>query len=353
MKRYKVRIGIVLLVLIAINFALEPVATHYVNKVLGDIEGYDGEVKDIDIALWRGAYRIDSLKIKKTDGEYPEPFVSIPGIDISVEWRALFHGALKGEVILEHPNLNFTTSASGSDEVQDGGGNNWLETIDGLVPIQINRFQILDGTINYRDYSTTPNVDIKTSQINAIATNLSTIRDKKDKLPTHIDFSSHTSGNGNISVVMDMNLLKQTPDFDLNLELKEMDLTYLDNFTMAYGGFTFEKGKMNVFSEVSMKDSAYVGYVKPLLINIAVIGKDENASLLHKAWEIIIGTVFELFENQKRDQFATKVPFEGDIRGSDVGILETIVNVLRNAFVVAFENQIDQTISVETVEEKK
>lgn len=351
MKRYIVRFAIFLSILIALNFALEPVATYYVNKTLSEIDGYSGSIHDIDIALWRGAYRIDSLQLDKIDGEYKEPFVAIPGVDISIEWQALFHGSIKGEIVLEQPQLNFTTSESG--EVQTGSDNNWLTTIQDLVPIQINRFEIQEGTINYKDYVSSPEVSITAQNLNAIATNLSTIHQQNSELPSHIELTSSTSGNGELAVNVDMNLLQPLPDFDLSLELQQMDLSYLTDFTKAYGGFTFKKGSMNVFSEVSMKDSAYVGYVKPLMNNVSVIGKDTEASLIHKTWEAIVGTVFEIFENQRKNQFATKIPFEGDVKNTDVAIFKTATNVLRNAFIKAFDNQIDQTITVESVKEKK
>lgn len=350
MKRYIVRFAIFLSILIAVNFALEPIAKYYVNKTLSEIDGYSGSIHDIDIALWRGAYRIDSLKIDKLEGSYREPFVSIPGVDISIEWQALFHGSIKGEIVLEQPNLNFTTSESG--EVQTGSDQDWLSTIENLVPIQINRFEIQEGTVNYKDYVSSPEVSVTAQKINAIATNLSTIQNKDSELPSHIELTSTTSGNGELAINLDMNLLQPLPDFDLSFELQQMDLTYLTDFTKAYGGFTFKKGSMNVFSEVSMKDSAYVGYVKPLMKNISIIGKNQNASWVNKTWEAIVGTVFEVFENQPQDQFATKIPFEGDVKNTDVAIFKTATNVLRNAFVKAYDNQIDQTITVNSVKDK-
>ncbi|MBS7229416.1 hypothetical protein KHA90_00120 [Flavobacterium psychroterrae] len=60
--------------LVAINFALEPVALHYANKALADLKGYKGSIKDVDIHLYRGAYRIDTLVIDKIDNGKTQPF---------------------------------------------------------------------------------------------------------------------------------------------------------------------------------------------------------------------------------------------------------------------------------------
>ena len=72
--------------------------------------GYYGHIEDIDLALIRGAYRIDSIYINKLDTitKKQTKFFSASAIDLSVEWRALFSGAIVGELIFERPNLRFT-----------------------------------------------------------------------------------------------------------------------------------------------------------------------------------------------------------------------------------------------------
>lgn len=114
-KRWKIFLAILILI-IAVRIALEPVALHYVNKTLANLEGYRGSVKDIDIALYRGAYSIDSLDIEKVQGDFPEPFFSCKSIDISLEWKTLFKGVITGEIILKSPVLNFTKSISGNTQ---------------------------------------------------------------------------------------------------------------------------------------------------------------------------------------------------------------------------------------------
>lgn len=342
----------ILFLIVAIRIALEPVALHYVNKALDNLEGYRGHVDDINIALYRGAYRIDSLTIEKIDGEFPEPFVEIPLMDISIEWNALFRRAIVAEVIMENPALNFTKSPAG--EQQSGEDENWLETLDALVPIKINRFEIIHGSVHYKDLQASPQVAIEVSELNGTATNLSTVDNKKKKLPSHIEASANTSGNGSLTVEMDLNMLKAIPDFDLNIAIEQIDLPFLNDFTEAYALFTFKEGILDVFSEVAMDDGKYEGYVKPILKDIQVIDlSNESASFWRKTWEVVVGTTMKIFQNQKKDQFATEVPFSGTTTEGDVGILATIGNVLKNAFIQAFDAQIDDKVDIHTVDEEK
>lgn len=353
MRKFWITLGIIVVFLVILNFLLEPIALRYVNKALNNLEDYKGEVKDIDIHLWRGAYRIDSLRLDKVDGDFPEPFFRTDAIDISIEWAALFKGAVVGEIIVERPELIFAVEPSG-EEVQTGEGNDWTQTIKDLIPIQINRFEVLDGKIHYKDYSSEPKVDIAFTEFNALATNLGNVKDENELLPSTISVNSNTSGNGKFKADMQINVLKKVPDFDLQLELRDLELNYLKDFTTAYANFTFKEGTMYVSSEVAMKDKEYEGYVKPVLDNIRVIDlENDTTGFWQKAWEVVVGGVLEAFENQPKDQFATKVPFSGTVEDTSVGLWGTLGSVLRNAFIEAFQKNVEGTVNIKSVDQEK
>ena len=94
---------IVLATLIVLRVALPYIVKSYVNNTLAVIPGYPGYVDDVDLSLWRGAYVIHSLTIEKVEGNIPVPFFSARQVDLSIEWTALFHGSLVGEIELVNP----------------------------------------------------------------------------------------------------------------------------------------------------------------------------------------------------------------------------------------------------------
>ena len=59
-------LGVVAL-LIVIRLILPYVVLHYANKTLANMKGYYGHINDIDLAIIRGAYRIDSIYLNKAD----------------------------------------------------------------------------------------------------------------------------------------------------------------------------------------------------------------------------------------------------------------------------------------------
>ena len=98
-KKLVIILGSILILLIAIRIALPYILLKLVNKELQNIPGYTGYVDDIDVALYRGAYKIKMIKLEKTGGKVPVPFFSAPLIDLSLQWASLFHGRIVGNFV--------------------------------------------------------------------------------------------------------------------------------------------------------------------------------------------------------------------------------------------------------------
>ena len=114
----------VVLLLIAGRVALPYFVEEYVNDRLMALDAYDGHVGDIDIHLWRGAYSIDAIEIVKTGASRPVPFFRSDRIDLSVEWRSLFRGAIVAEASFFGPEVNLVQGKSDADS-QLGKEENW------------------------------------------------------------------------------------------------------------------------------------------------------------------------------------------------------------------------------------
>src|SRR5476649_18275 len=108
-KKYKILIGVVVF-LIAIRLILPYAVLHYANKTLAEMDGYYGHTDDIDLSLYRGAYIIKNIYLNKVDSvsKAQTEFFKSRNIDLSIEWRALFHGSLVGKMFFDSPILIFT-----------------------------------------------------------------------------------------------------------------------------------------------------------------------------------------------------------------------------------------------------
>jgi hypothetical protein len=324
--------------------------TRYVNKVLADIDGYEGSISDVDIHLFRGAYSIQDLKLFKVNGNEKVPFIDIPVTDLSVEWSALLKGSVVGEIIFEKPKLNFIggdgdeTKKPGND-TQTGENVDWTKPIKDLMPLQINRLEINDGTVAFYDFTTKPKVDIHLDSLQVLATNLNNADKQMERLPSNVIASATSVGGGRLNMNMDINVLKEIPDLDLNLKFEGIQMPALNDFFVAYSKVDIERGTFNLYSEIVVKDSKITGYVKPIAQNIKVLNwEKDKKNPFNLVWQAIVGVVAEFFENQKEDQFATKVPLEGNLKDIKSGVWPTIWNVFRNAFVGAFAKNTDNTV---------
>jgi hypothetical protein len=191
------------------------------------------------------------------------------------------------------------------------------------------------------------------TNMDVTALNLRNSYDSAAVLPATVNAQA-TIYDGRLNMKMKLNPLAETPTFDLNAEWKNTNLVKLNEFFQAYAKVDVNKGTFGLYTEVAAKEGTFTGYVKPLLVDVDVLGQeDRKDNILRKAWEGISGTVSEIFENQSEETFATKIPFEGRVDNPKANIFFAIMQVLENAFINALQPSIDQQINLATVDKEQ
>ncbi|MBW3546246.1 MAG: DUF748 domain-containing protein, partial [Bacteroidetes bacterium] len=230
----------------------------------------------------------------------------------------------------------------------------WTEVVKSLMPLTINRLEVQQGKMTYLDTSTKPAVTLHIDSLHLIALNLANVEEEGNKLPSTVSLTGSSIGGGQLKGNMKINVLKEIPDFDLKMELIKVDLTSINDFIEAYGKFDVERGRLDMYAELTLTDGHVEGYVKPFFEDLKVLDweKDkEEDGFLRAAWEAIAGLFTEAAENQPRDQVATRVPISGDINQPDTDISSTVLNVLRHAFINAFNKGLESNAASEGKEE--
>ena len=344
----KILLGLIILI-IAVRIALPYIILKYANKTLANVEGYYGHINDIDLALFRGAYVIDSFYLNKVEenSDRQTEFLSARLIDLSLEWRALFKGKLVGELIFEEPSVRFTENKVELDDVSKDTSD-FRELLHDFMPVEVNQCEIRNGNLRYIDNTASPAVDVAITQLDVVATNLRNVYDPGDVLPASVEATGNIY-EGTMNFSMKLNPLAQDPTFDLNTEVEHTNLVLLNDMFKAYGGFDVNKGEFNMYAEAATKDRKFTGYVKPIIQGLDVVdwgGQDKKDNFFQKLWETVVGGAGELLENQKKDQIATKINFRGNIDNPKANILQTIFIVLQNAFIQALRPTIDDQINL-------
>lgn len=332
-------LAVIFIALFAARLYLPVWAVKYVNRQIAQMEGYDGGIYDLDIALWRGAYEIYGLQIYKTEGGLKEPFVAAEQIDLSVEWRALFHGKIVAQIDIKNIDLNFATN-------QTGEGTDWAAFIDSLTPFDINRITLQGGRVSYRDYRADPNVDIYISDISGAVTNLRNVAKESVDLPSHLSVAGTSIGNGQFKLDGDMNIIQAVPDFDVDIELSDTALPALNDFAHAAANVTFAKGNASVSSELAAANGRLTGYIKLTATDVAVEPPDPSFTAIFEVlWRGIAAAFIGIFKNHPRDQFALRIPIEGDIENPEQNGWQAFLSIFKNAFGKAFSKNPDGSIS--------
>lgn len=113
-----------------------------------------------------------------------------------------------------------------------------------------------------------------------------------------------------------------------------------------------EGGDLELYLEFAAAEGKFKGYAKPVMQNVNIYSSEEpEENPLRRVWEGIVEFAANVLENEEEDQVAARVPFSGTIQNPEAGILETIVSVLRNAFVSAFARSLEGGISLRDVKE--
>lgn len=333
---------ILVVILIGFRLYLPTAVKNHVNHVLNNLPGYQGSVADIDIALIRGAYVVKDMTLRRRDAETDVPFLKIPQADISIQWRTLFNGKIVSEIYLNEPQLIYVFEDQLKTGQQEPETKDWTEALDDLVPIDINHLNIENGRLGLVKVKAEPTLDIYMDQLQLSADNLQLVKNDDGNLPSPIKATAVTIGQGQAQLEGRVNIVKQVPDMDVSLSIENIDVTALNSLTQHYANVDFSSGQLDVFSEVAIADGYLKGYLKPLLTDAKLI--DQGDGFFKQLWEGIVGFFKFIFKNQSTDKVATKIPFEGDLNNVDAGVWETFVNILRNAWVKAFRDNVDDDI---------
>lgn len=339
--------GLVLL-LLALHLSLPWLVRDYLNGKLADMGDYRGHVTDVDLAWWRGAYKINGLTIVKTSGKVPVPLLEAPLIDLSVSWHSLWYDhAVVAEVTFLRPELNFVDGGN-KQASQTGQGTNWRQQLEKLLPITLNEVLIQDGTLTFRNFNSKPPVDLKATQLNASLHNLTNVVDKEGRRDASFEGKALLLGDAAVESNATFDPLSNFEDFEFRLRATDIQLRRLNDFASAYGKFDFNAGHGDVVIEAKAVKGRLTGYIKPLLRDVEVFNwqqdvENKNKGFFRSIWEALVGASETVLKNQQKNQFATRVELSGSVHKSDISAFEAFLQILRNGFIQAFNARYERS----------
>lgn len=353
-RKHKIILSI-LIVLVALRIALPYIVLHFANKKLATLEGYYGHIDDIDIALYRGAYQIKTMKLVKLDKERKDTtrFLDLKLADLAIEWKPILKGELVGQVMVDSCFMMITKEKNDvKDVVKDSS--DFRDVFEGLMPITLNRFELKNSQFVYADPTQNTPLTIEVNALNVLAENLANAYDSSaGVLPASAKLTGIIYG-GTVSLNAKIDPYADYPKFDINAKLDSINITKLNQWFRAYGDVDVEKGSFGLYTECAARDGKFKGYVKPVIKDLKVFSlKNDDESVSQLAWEALAGAVSWVFSNKKEDQIASRIDLEGTFNSPDINVGKAIGLVVSNAFIKALQPSIDREINLSSVNKKE
>ncbi|MEK6554810.1 MAG: hypothetical protein AABZ31_06200 [Bdellovibrionota bacterium] len=164
----------IVLLLIAIRIILPSVCLWGINWALANkMENYIGHIDDFDLSLYRGAYQLQQLKIKKRNSNLP-PLLAAKEIDLSIAWRALLRGELTADVTVDRLVARLIDSEKksedqfGTDEKKEA----WVGTLDVVIPLAVETLRVRNSEAYFTNSSLGQKLAVSLTKANLIARDL-------------------------------------------------------------------------------------------------------------------------------------------------------------------------------------
>lgn len=346
-QRIYIGVAIVVLALVGLRIALPYWIADELNRRLDKMGDYHGHLESVDLSIYRGAYQIYDLKIEKSDGDVPVPLLIAPMIDLSVSWRDIFKGAFVAEVEFQNPQLNFVDGGN-RGEGQAGGGVDWREQLEALLPIRMNEVRVVNGVIAFRNLNSDPPVDLRMTQVDLAIRNLTNVRDGKGRRDATLDGRALVLEDAPAEVHAGFDPLGKLDDFRLDMRVTDIKLTRLNSLTKAYANLDVARGHGDFVMELDADGRRLRGYAKPLLHDLDIFSwkqdvENGDGNPFQILWEAVTDGVTKLFRNHPEDQFATRIEIDGSLDAPGTSTWGIIKGILRNAFVEAYQSQFEGT----------
>lgn len=323
----------VVIFVVAFHILLPIAVKAYANHKLAHIGEYRGEVGDVSIHLWRGAYSAHDVFLVKTSGGVPVPFFRAKRIDLSAHWGALLmHGAVVADVEFFQPQINFVAAPNPKDEQIAIHDASWQEKLKSMSPISINRLEVHDGEVHFRNYYADPKIDLYLRHIEATATNLTNSDKLSRTLKSTIDAHGQAMNRGGFDTHLTADPFAKDPTFEIKLRFHAY-LPELNDFFRHYLAVKADDGRIDVYIEGAAAKGRFKGYVKPLLERVSVLKLKENQGSVGEAVKgIFVQISSALFKNPANRDLAAKVDLSGPIKNPDINVAGAIGTFLGNAF---------------------
>jgi hypothetical protein len=277
------------------------------------------------------------------------PFFRSDRVNLSVEWRSLFRGSIVSEASFLGPELNLVQGRN-ARESQLGKEENWNARLEELFPFRFNTIEVSDGTVRFLAPGINTRDAITAKHLNGSISNLTNVLETGKEAFADFRIDGEVLDGAPAKVAGSIDAFAAQPTFDVNLEVKKVQLPQVNPWLREFIKADAEAGKFELYMELAAADGKFKGYAKPILQDVDLYRSgEEEQSALKRIWEGFLDFAANVLENKDADQVAARIPFTGTIKDPQTNLFATIASVMRNAFISAFARSLEGSITLRDV----
>ena len=318
--------------LVIIRAVLDPVATHFTRKALNDAKGISGDFHSVHVTVFPPGYQIRHIKIiELPGGSWKQPMFYAERIGATVDWHQLLHARLAARARLDHPKIVISKRAEKAEA--KAGLPDVRDALERVTPARVDRIEIRDGEILYRDLTAPREPEIWVHHLELAVENITTREELAHGRPVTVSGRATLGKSGAVTLFVSANPFARKLEFAGEMGVKGWKVAELFDLIEPKTKLQTPEGTLDVFAEFKSADGMITGGVKPVLKNVKVRPTEDDFGNKLKAW--IADKGLRLFSDRvpERNAVATVVPIKGRLDDPDIQLWPAVLGVIRNAFV--------------------
>jgi len=244
-----VPLAIILVIAYAIAFLIdEPLRRYTEAKMNRALKGYTVHLKELN--FHPHGFSLDLKGVTVVQDAHPDPPVAdIPYLHASVNWKALIHGRVVGDMLIDRPKVymnlvQLRKEIADPTPVKERG---WQEALEAIYPLKINEFRVREADITYQDQG--PFKPLRLRNLNFAATNIRNVKSKDRVYPSEFTVEAAVFDSGHVRADGRADFLAEpNATFMGQVTLERIELDYFKPITNRYN-VSVDKGLLSATGE--------------------------------------------------------------------------------------------------------
>jgi hypothetical protein len=337
-------LGVLAVLVVGLVCAAGPIFTAYANRKLQALPGYLGSVERIEISLWQGRGEVSGATFASRAAP-TTPIAQVKRLGFDLSWWKLLRGQVSiaieiesARVLVEGVQGGKKTAPTPAGKVRESAresAQRWQEQLYAAFPFEITQIVVRDSEVTYRDLLADPPMEFQLSSLQIDVVGLSNRwAESDDGLPARLGLQGNLTGGGRVRLLVRADPLALQPRFEAKLQIEDVAVPAWNALLRDAIKADIVAGQFGCSAEISAAGGEYWGYVKPVIRDLEFKELPEEPETGWKKWRRrLMNWAVAFLGRGRRQKIATKIPFSGNFKETNVDVWTAVENLLRNAFI--------------------